>query len=45
MEKLEMLVKINYGWLAIGKNKADGLFLADVNLLEENVWKVIEGMF
>lgn len=35
MERLELLIKTEYGWMAIGKNKEAGMFMADVNLLSD----------
>ena len=40
-----MLIKVQYAWLAVGKDKGEGLFIIDVNLLEESVWKAIEDMY
>jgi hypothetical protein len=31
--------------VAVGKNKNEGLFMMDVNLLHEHVWKVIKDMY
>ena len=45
IEKLEIFVKLGDGWIAVGKNKTEGLFITDVNLLHESVWKVIEDMY
>lgn len=35
MEKLELLLKTEYGWIAIGKNKETGMFMVDVNLIDD----------
>jgi hypothetical protein len=45
MEKLETLIKLRYGWVAVGKHHHHGLFMIDVNLLHDSVWKVIEDMY
>ncbi len=45
MEKLESLIKFEEGWVAVGKNKHEGLFMMDVNLLHDHVWRVIKDMY
>ena len=44
MEKLEILIKCPYGWLAVGKKQAKNLCMVDVALLHDNIWEVIESM-
>lgn len=41
MEKMEILVKVQEGWLALGSSKLRGFFVIDVNLLHENVWEYL----
>lgn len=45
IDKLDMLLKIDYGWLAIGKNSTHGLFMVDVNLLTDRTWKILEEIY
>lgn len=39
--KLQLLVRSRFGWIAIGKDENNKLFMSDVNLLEEECWRGI----
>lgn len=40
IDSLEMLVKIDYGWLAIGK-RLNQYIMIDVNLIKEDSWRLL----
>lgn len=42
VERVELLIRLPYGWSAICRNKQQGLFLADVNLIQQEYWQAIE---
>lgn len=41
VDKLELLVKLPYGWVVVGRNKEKELFVVDVNLIKMEYWEVI----
>jgi hypothetical protein len=41
VDKLELLVKLSYGWVVVGRSKEKELFVVDVNLIKMEYWTVI----
>jgi hypothetical protein len=42
VDRMELLIRLPYGWSAICRNKLQGLFLVDVNLIQKEYWYAIE---
>jgi hypothetical protein len=41
LNALDILIKIDYGWIAIGRNTENHYIMIDVNLIKEDSWTLI----